>query len=76
MQFLASGGEIPCETTAIWKVTVKPLILTTAGTIMIIVSLIDMLARIEPVWQTYLADIYMDHFIVSTLTENSIGLKR
>ena len=32
---------MPSETTTIWMVTVKPLIHTTTGTILIIVSLID-----------------------------------
>ena len=43
MKFLAFGSEIPCETIATWKVTVTPLIHvhTTAGTILIIVSLIN-----------------------------------
>ena len=44
MQFSAFGQEIPCETAATWKVTVKPLIHTTAGTILIFVSLIDTFA--------------------------------
>ena len=44
MQFSAFGREIPCETTATWKVTVKPLIHTAAGTILIVVSLIDIFA--------------------------------
>ena len=44
MQFSGFGREITCETTAIRKVTVKPLLHTTAGTILIIVSLIDFFA--------------------------------
>ena len=44
MQFSAFSLEIPCETTATRKVTVKPLIHTTARTILIIVSLIDIFA--------------------------------
>ena len=55
MQLLAFSQEILCEA----KVTVNPLRHTTAGTILIIVSLIDillaMLSRIEPRWQGYLA---------------------
>ena len=41
MQFMAFGREIPCETTATQKVTVRPSIHTTAGNILIIVSLIN-----------------------------------
>ena len=44
MPFYAFGWEIPCEITATCKVTVKPLIHTTAGTILTIVPLIDIFA--------------------------------
>ena len=44
MQFSAFIREIFCETTITWKVTVKPLIHTTAVTILIIVPLIDIFA--------------------------------
>ena len=44
VQFSAFGWEIPCETTTTQKVTIKPLIHTTAGTILIIVLLIDIFA--------------------------------
>ena len=41
MQFSVFGREIPCKTTETRKVTVKPLIHTTVGTILLIVSLIN-----------------------------------
>ena len=44
MQFWAFSQEIHCETTATRKATVKPLIHTTEGTILIIVSLINIFA--------------------------------
>ena len=44
MQFSAFGQEIHCETTTTRKVTVKQLIYTTAGTILIIVSQMDTFA--------------------------------
>ena len=61
VQLSALGQELPCETTATHKVTVKPLVHTTAGTILIIVSfhesifLLAMLGKIDPEWQRYLA---------------------
>ena len=57
MQFSALGREIPCVTTATRKVTVKPLIYTTAGTILIIVSLIDIFAIDASENQTCEADV-------------------
>ena len=44
MQCAVFSLEIPCETTATGKVTVKPLIHTTAGTFLINVSLINIFA--------------------------------
>ena len=41
MEFLVFGWEMTCETTTTRKVTVIPLIHTTAGTVLIIILLID-----------------------------------
>ena len=54
MQFLAFGWEIPCETTA---QLVKPLTHTTAGTILIIVSLINIFASYASENRTYMAEV-------------------
>ena len=55
-KLLAFSWVISYETTLSRKVTVKPFIHTTAGTILIIVSqiLLATLGRIEPAWQRYL----------------------
>ena len=54
MQFLAIGREMPCET---GKAKVKPLIHTTAGAILIIVSLIDVFASIASENRTCVAEV-------------------
>ena len=46
VQLSPFSREIPCETTATRKVTAKPLILSTAVAILIIVSPIDIFARL------------------------------
>ena len=57
MQFMAFSREIPYETTATKKVTVRPSIHTTAGTILIIVSLINSFARDNSENQTCVAEV-------------------
>ena len=57
VQFSAFGQEITCETIATRKVTVKPLIHTTAGTILIIISLINIFASNASNNQTCVAEV-------------------
>ena len=56
-QFSAFNWEIPCETTATRKVTPNPLIYTTAGTILIIVSLINIFASKASKNRTLVAEV-------------------
>ena len=57
MQYPAFSQEIPCETIAARKATVKPLIHTTAGTILIIVSLINIFANDASENRTCMAEV-------------------
>ena len=59
IKFSAFVQEIPCETTAAMKVIVKPLIHTTARTILIIFSLINIFASDARENRTYVADVSM-----------------
>ena len=57
MQFLAFSREIRCESTAIRKVTVKPLIHTTAEKKLISFSLVNIFARDDSEIRTCAAEV-------------------
>ena len=69
MQFSTFNREILCETTATGKVTVKPLIHTTAGTFLIIVSLIDIFAGDASENRTLVAEVSCYSELNTLLTE-------
>ena len=57
MQFSGSGQELHDETIAARKVTVKPLIHTTGGTVLIIVSRNDIFASNDSENRTCVAEV-------------------